>query len=151
MAEIEIIPRPVDHPDALAMIAGSEAELASIYAPEHRYAFSPDELIAAHVHFVVVCRGGSPIGCGGMAPLDGYGELKRIFTDPAARGTGIGRRIVAVLEAEAKGRALPLMRLETGEASPDALALYEKCGYRRIGPFGSYRDNGSSVFMEKAL
>jgi putative acetyltransferase len=59
--------------------------------------------------------------------------------------------VVAALEAEARARALPLMRLETGEASTGALALYTRIGYCRRGPFGKYRENGSSVFMEKAL
>jgi putative acetyltransferase len=43
------------------------------------------------------------------------------------------------------------MRLETGEASPAALAAYARLGYRRPGPFGAYVENGSSIFMEKAL
>ncbi|RMF38054.1 MAG: GNAT family N-acetyltransferase, partial [Alphaproteobacteria bacterium] len=46
---------------------------------------------------------------------------------------------------------LPLLRLETGEDSPDALAFYAKSGFARRGPFGEYRENGSSVFMEKRL
>lgn len=141
----------VEHPDALAMIGASEAELSSIYAPEHRYAFSPEQLVAAGVHFVVAYAGERPVGCGGLALLEGYGELKRIFALAETRGRGIGRRIVAALEAEARARRMSLMRLETGEASHDALALYTRCGYTRIGPFGAYVENGSSVFMEKAL
>ena len=31
------------------------------------------------------------------------------------------------------------------------LALYRRLGYREIGPFGAYEDNGSSIFMEKPL
>jgi len=138
-------------PDALDLIAQSEEELAGLYAPEHRYAFSPDELLSANVVFVVGYLDGAPVACGGVAPCDGYGELKRIFTTRSARGTGLARRIVAALEDEARAFGAPIMRLETGHASPDALALYSRLGYREIGPFGSYEDNGSSVFMEKAL
>jgi putative acetyltransferase len=148
---IAVAPCAVDHPDALRLIGESEAEQAAIYAPEVRYAFSPEQLVAANVHFIVARINGAAVGCGGMAPLDGYGELKRVFTTRAARGLGVGRAVVAALEAEARRRLLPLMRLETGEASPDALALYAACGYARRGPFGAYVENGSSVFMEKAL
>lgn len=140
-----------DHPDALAMIAGSEAELASIYRPEVRSAFSPEQLIESGTAFVVARRDGVPLGCGGVAPLDGYGELKRIYVAPEARGTGVAKAIVARLEDIARGRGFPIMRLETGEASPEALALYARLGYVRRGPFGAYVENGSSIFMEKRL
>ncbi|MFN3614339.1 MAG: GNAT family N-acetyltransferase [Rubrimonas sp.] len=139
-----------DHPDALALIALSEAEQAAIYPPEVRHAFSPDQLIAAGVIFLVASDG-APLGCGGVAPLDGYGELKRIFTVRAARGAGVASAIVRALENEALALGLRTMRLETGNRSPAALRLYGRLGYARRGPFGGYAENGSSVFMEKRL
>jgi putative acetyltransferase len=139
-----------DHPDALALIALSEAEQAAIYPPEVRHAFSPEQLIAAGAVFLLA-EDGAPLGCGGVTSLAGYGELKRIFTVQAARGRGVAAAIVLALEAEALAMGLSLMRLETGEQSHAALRLYERMGYARCGPFGGYADNGSSVFMEKRL
>lgn len=138
-------------PDALALIAGSEAELASIYPAEVRFAFSPEQLTASRTVFLVAYRDGQPVGCGGLAPLDGYGELKRIFVPVEARGQGIAGAIVTALEAEARALGLPLVRLETGHASPAAISAYSRLGYARCGPFGDYVENGSSVFMEKHL
>ncbi|MEM1298835.1 MAG: GNAT family N-acetyltransferase [Pseudomonadota bacterium] len=137
--------------DALAMIGESEAELAALYAPEHRYAFSPEQLLDVDVRFLTAYRDEKPIGCGGIAPCEGYGELKRIFVTISLRGQGIAARIVGALEDVARQDGYDLVRLETGLASPDALALYRKLGYREIAPFGTYVDNGSSVFMEKTL
>ncbi len=137
--------------DALAMIAESEAELAALYPPEVRYAFSPEQLTEAQVRFLTVYRDGKVIGCGGMAPCEGYGELKRVFVTRSARGKGVAAQIVAGLEDLGRAEGFNVMRLETGLASPDALALYRKLGYREIGAFGAYEENGSSVFMEKAL
>ncbi len=137
--------------DALAMIAESEAELAALYPPEVRYAFSPEQLTEAQVRFLTVYRDGKVIGCGGMAPCEGYGELKRVFVTRSARGKGVAAQIVAGLEDLGRAEGFSVMRLETGLASPDALALYRKLGYREIGAFGAYEENGSSVFMEKAL
>ncbi|MDF2232040.1 GNAT family N-acetyltransferase [Albimonas sp. CAU 1670] len=142
---------PVDSPEALELIAGSEEELASIYPPEVRFAFSPRQLIDAQVHFVVARVDGVPAACGGFAPLAGYGELKRMFTRKDFRGRRLAGAILEALEAEARARGLPLMRLETGEASPEAIRAYERAGYARRGPFGDYEENGSSVFMEKRL
>lgn len=138
-------------PDALGLIAKSEAELASIYPAEVRYAFSPYELIDAGVAFIVGYSDDAPVACGGVAFLDGYAELKRIFVDQSKRGKGLAAQIVAALEDIARTEGRPLMRLETGEASPEAIRAYEKLGYHRRGPFGAYEENGSSVFMEKAL
>jgi putative acetyltransferase len=148
---IAVARTPVDHPDALRLIGESEAELAALYPPEHRSAFSPEQLIAAGVIFLLARREGAALGCGGLAPLDGYGELKRIFTTRAARGGGVARAVLAGLEAEARALGLDLLRLETGHRSPEAIALYARCGYARRGPFGGYVENGSSVFMEKRL
>lgn len=151
MPQFDIRPVRPDAPEALALIAGSEAELASLYIPEHRFAFSPQELIDAGVVFLIARVDGVPVACGGIAPLDGYAELKRIYVVPERRGTGAAPAILAALEDEARRLGLPIARLETGEASPAAIGLYAREGYARRGPFGSYAENGSSVYMEKAL
>jgi putative acetyltransferase len=44
-----------------------------------------------------------------------------------------------------------MLRLETGIKQEPAIRLYESAGFRRRGPFGSYRDDPLSVFMEKPL
>lgn len=44
-----------------------------------------------------------------------------------------------------------LVRLETGRAQPEAIALYTKFGYKHIDPFGEYVNCPSSVCMEKEL
>ncbi|WP_118137772.1 GNAT family N-acetyltransferase [Oceanicella sp. SM1341] len=138
-------------PEALELIAGSEAELAALYPAEVRFAFSPQELVDAGVRFLVAWRDGVALGCGGVAPCAGYGELKRMYVRPEGRGSGVAPALLARLEEIAAGLALPLMRLETGADSTAAIGLYAKCGYRRRGPFGAYTENGSSVFMEKPL
>ena len=138
-------------PDALAMIHESEEELASIYPPEVRYAFSPQQLTDAGVAFLVAYQDGAAIGCGGVALYDEFAELKRIFVTKAARGARVAAKIVDELEAIALAKGREIARLETGEASPGAIRLYERIGYARRGPFGDYVENGSSVFMEKRL
>ncbi len=138
-------------PDALAMIAESEAELASIYPPEVRYAFSPEQLTDAGVEFLVAYRNGAPVGCGGCALYEGFAELKRIFVTKSARGTRIAVTIVDGLEDVARRSGRSIVRLETGEDSPEAIRLYDRIGYIRRAPFADYVENGSSVFMEKTL
>ncbi len=74
-----------------------------------------------------------------------------MYVDPAARGLGVGRKILAALEAAALERGIRLLRLETGIHNTEALALYRACGFNDRGPFGEYGPDPLSVFMEKQV
>lgn len=141
---------PMD-PKALVLIDGSETEQAALYPPELRSAFSPEQLVAADVRFFIACDGGEPVTCGGYAHCGDFAELKRIYVAPAFRGAGWADALITTCEDHARQEGLGWMRLETGKASPAAVRLYTKLGYLPCGPFGSYRENGSSIFMEKQL
>lgn len=138
--------------DALALIDGSEAALREVYTPDECFAYSPQELAAPNVRFYVARDAdGVPMGCVAAADMGEYVEVKRLFVRPEAQGTGLGRKLMAHLEAEALATGHRLVRLETGDLLVAACALYERIGYARRGPFGDYEDVAASTFMEKAL
>jgi putative acetyltransferase len=93
------------------------------------------------------------VGCGALVinREGGSAELKRMFVDPAARGRGVARALLKLIEEQAQSLGLRRILLETGVKSIEALALYRRHGYRERGPFGSYRPDPLSVFMEKQL
>ena len=102
--------------------------------------------------FLVARSTGRAVGCGAMLrDPRGWGEIKRMFVTAEARGEKIGARILAELEHIAAAEGLRLLRLETGIHSAAALATYRRAGYRECPPFGDYRPDPWSVFMEKAL
>lgn len=109
------------------------------------------ELSARHVTFFVASDGAVAVGCAALAVMGRYGEVKSLFVDPAARGRGVGRQLLAHLEAVARARPLTALRLETGTDLIPARALYETCGFLICAPFGSYPDSPASIFMEKRL
>ena len=74
-----------------------------------------------------------------------------MYVMPEFRGLQLGRRMLEELEARARSSGLQVARLETGVAQPEALGLYERAGYQRRGPFGSYPEDPLCVFMEKSL
>jgi ribosomal protein S18 acetylase RimI-like enzyme len=55
----------------------------------------------------------------------------------AARGLGIGRRLLGALEAEAHDLALTTLRLETNDSLHEAIALYRSAGFREVAAFSS--------------
>ena len=67
------------------------------------------------------------------------------------RGNGLAKLIMCELEAHLKQRGIGVARLETGIYQPEAIGLYEKLGYEIRGPFGAYKPDPLSVFMEKRL
>ena len=75
--------------------------------------------------------------------------IARMFTIPGYRGRGIAGRLLAFLESEARSRGCQQFMLETGFRQTEAIALYERFGYQRCGPFGDYAEDANSVFMAK--
>ncbi|MEJ6000850.1 GNAT family N-acetyltransferase [Paucibacter soli] len=141
-----------DQPEVIALIAELDAYQDQLYPPECRYALDLASLKQAHVLFAVARDGaGRAIGCGAVVLEPDYGELKRMFVSPHSRGLGVARRLLAALESAAAARGCGLLTLETGPYQPEALAFYAALGYQRRGPFGSYRDDPLSVFMQKEL
>ena len=74
-----------------------------------------------------------PVGCGAVKLRTG--EVKRMWVAPAARGLGVGRRILGELEQHARRRGLGLLRLETNATLREAAGLYRSAGYVEVDPF----------------
>lgn len=138
-------------PEGRALIAASQAYLASLYPPEHNHYLSVEELAAPHIAFWIAGAAGEALGCVALARMQDYGEVKSLWVEPAARGRGLGEALMATLETEARAQGLPWLRLETGDTLEAAHRLYARCGFAICGPFGAYREGPHSVFMEKRL
>lgn len=141
-----------NQPDVIALIAELDAYQDTLYPPEARYALDLASLSQPNVIFAVGRDAvGQAVACGAIVLTPEFGELKRMFVSPAARGQGLAKRLLAALEAEAAARGCTQVMLESGPYQLEALALYGRCGYTRRGPYGDYADDPLSVFMEKRL
>ena len=138
-------------PDVEALLLEARATLRALYPPASCHGLDLDAYARPEVALFVARQGGVAVGCGAFQRHGGgSAEVKSMFVVPAARGRGIGRRILAAIEDALRGR-VAMLRLETGIRQDPAIRLYESAGFRRRGPFGSYRDDPESVFMEKPL
>lgn len=151
-----------DQPEVRALLAALDGYLASLYPPQANHILELDELLTPEVSFFVarsVDEGGRPVGTAALRRMAGepqtrgvpYGEIKRMYVDPARRGQRIGVALLDALEGEIRAAGLALALLETGRDQFEAVRLYERRGYQRRAAFAGYPDNGLSLFMEKAL
>jgi DNA-binding MarR family transcriptional regulator/GNAT superfamily N-acetyltransferase len=88
--------------------------------------------------FLVASLHGEPVGCGGLRFREGEPtDIKRMWVSEAVRGLGLGRRILAELEACAQAHGAHAVRLETNRALTEAVAMYRAAGYREVAAFNT--------------
>jgi GNAT superfamily N-acetyltransferase len=140
--------------EAQELIAALNAELSGRY-PEPgatHFRLDRDEVSDGRGAFVVASKSGRPVGCGAIRRIDQHtGELKRMYVRPQERGRGIGRALVRALETEALALGLTRLVLETGVRQTEAIALYQRCGFNDIPPYGEYVESPLSLCMAKDL
>jgi putative acetyltransferase len=149
-----IAPEPLTSPDVQALIARLNAELTASYPnPEDNFFELSDEQVDGRRGVLLLAKaGGEPVGCGALRRLDpATGEIKRMYVAPAARGAGVGARILAELERHARALGIRRLLLETGERQAAAVRLYERAGFVPIPCFGEYAAAPLSLCMGKEL
>jgi putative acetyltransferase len=147
-------PEPFDSPDVEALCLAQQAEMHGIYGeadigPTRE---APMFQLPDGVFLVLRDDDGRAVGCGGIARFDAtHGEVKRMYVVPAARGRGLGRRLLEELEAQARALGYTAVVLETGDRQREALGLYESSGYERIPCYPPYDTRALSLCFEKRL
>ena len=109
-----------------------------------------DDLAPPHGLLLVAHGNGDVLGCAGLRLLPGrLGEVTRVFVAPAARGRGLGSRLLNCLEEHARRHRVSTLRLDTRRDLIEARRLYARHGYREVPPFshGPYADH----WFEKTL
>ena len=141
-----------NQPVVIQLIEELDAYQKPLYPAESHHGIDMDALCQPKVLFAVIRNDdGSAIGCGAVVLEPEYGELKRMFIRPEHRGQGLSKRLLAFLEEQARAKRCNVFTLETGIYQPEALALYERSGYKRCAPFGNYKPDPMSVFMMKKV
>ncbi|WP_338013551.1 GNAT family N-acetyltransferase [Saccharothrix sp. ALI-22-I] len=100
--------------------------------------------------FFVGRRDGVVRGCVGFRMVGPEtAELKRMFVDPGARGTGGGAVLLAAAERAAVSLGAAAIRLDTRADLVEARALYARHDYREVPAFND--DRYAEHWFEKRL
>jgi putative acetyltransferase len=150
------IQRIVDprHAQAALLVAESRTYLGALYPQESNHAEALESLTTGDSAFFMAGVDNTPAACGAVkfvTAADSYAEIKSLFVREPYRGNDLATELMVSLEAFARNQGFTVVRLEAGPRQPEALSLYRKLGYYDRGPFGPYRDDPLSVFMEKHL
>ncbi|MFC3852903.1 GNAT family N-acetyltransferase [Salinispirillum marinum] len=129
-------------------------DMRSVSPPESKHALDLEGLRAPDITFWSLYDGDQLVGCAALKELDvDHGEVKSMRVKASVRGQGIGSKLVSHVVQEAMNRQYRSIALETGSMPffEPARALYLKHGFSYCGPFGSYKEDPYSVFMELRL
>lgn len=144
---------PLDGRDARRLLEAFRKEVVEIYpswSPAVGPTAVPQEFESPGGTFLIVYTDGEAVGCGGFKRLDvRTAEIKRMYVAPAARGRGLGRRILDRLETGARSAGYVSIRLDTGDRLPAAIELYRSAGYREIPDYNG--NPTASHWFEKPL
>jgi putative acetyltransferase len=140
-----------DPEQAEHLLRASHALMQSLFPAESNHFLPLNALRAPNIHFLIARHNDAVKGCAACKDYPGYSEVKSMFVDPSARGLGIGEALLSRLISDAKTRGVSQLRLETGNSLHAAHRLYNRSGFTDRGPFGDYRDDPLSLFMECAI
>src|SRR5689334_10692139 len=112
-----------------AYVAELDRRFPRGFDPGRSISAFPDELRPPAGVMVLASLDGEPVGCGAVKfHVHGPSEIKRMWVAPAARGLGLGRRLLTALEQRSI-TSNPVVQLETNAALEEAIRLYRSSGY----------------------
>jgi putative acetyltransferase len=140
----------VSRPQVLALLEEHLRNMYELSPPGQVFAFDASALRAPGVTFWTAWHDDLLVGCAALKELSPtQGEIKSMRTPASLRRHGAGRALLTHVLQVSRARGYRDVYLETGR-HPDfmpAQSLYRSVGFRECGPFGTYKENGNSVFM----
>jgi len=149
-----IVEGELDKPDVVALLRAHLENMQSISPPESTHALDLSGLQGAEITFWTLRDGPDLMGCGALKELSpDQGEIKSMRTVAAHLRKGVAAKLLEHIIGVARDRGYRNVSLETGsmEEFKPAHRLYERHGFSFCGPFGPYREDPNSVFMELVL
>nr|WP_297175659.1 GNAT family N-acetyltransferase [uncultured Agathobaculum sp.] len=134
----------VTDPDLCALIRAGRSAAGKKYMPQH----APDSMACAVVAYIA----GKPVGCGCWRAYDPVSaEIEQMYVCPACRRQGAADGMLPALEQHAAASGCHRAVLAAGADMPEAIALFQKHGYRLMPNYGDFAGDNLCVCMEKEI
>jgi putative acetyltransferase len=121
---VELVSDATD--DVRALIGELDRILSTEYPSEQRHGLALDAIFAPGIRYFLARSNGRAVGCGALAFLAGFAEVKHMYVRDVARGRGVAQALLARIEAEARAAGFGLLMLETGVRQTSALRFYQR-------------------------
>jgi ribosomal protein S18 acetylase RimI-like enzyme len=161
-----VVPESADMPPAPASLRvrrAASSDLDDLVALEQR-SFSSDRLSRAQYRrhldsdsaLVLVASANHHLFLGSAVLFfrkrSAVARLYSLAARPEARGQGVGAALLEAAAMAARRRGSRALRLEVRTDNAAAIVLYERHGFRRIGRYARYYQDGTDAWRyEKAL
>ncbi len=147
---IEVRRAPATGAEARMLMRELSDTLSEISGSSGAAGFCLDDVAGPRAAFAIAYQEGAPVGCGAIRALDeDTAELKRMYARRGGRG--VGRNLLAFLEAEAARLGYRAIALETRRVNEKAVRFYLANGYGICENYGKYANRPEAVCFRKEL
>jgi GNAT superfamily N-acetyltransferase len=151
---VEYVRVALTDPEVVPLLTGLHREYETRYghgAGESVHDVNASEFDGPTGAFLVLLDGDVTVAGGGIRRVDGVTvEVKRMWTNPDYRRQGHAMRVLRELAGLATQLGYRRVRLETGHAQPEALALYRRLGFAEIDSYGPY-ENATAFELDLSM
>jgi GNAT superfamily N-acetyltransferase len=151
---MRVIETSPDAPGTAELLAAYFTERVDGFTAGRYRVASPDpaQFVAPGVFLRIEEDDGAPLACGGLREIEPDGgrrmEVKHLYVAPAARGSGLGRRLLRRLEAHARREGASWLVLDTNRSLEAAAGLYASSGFVPVPPFND-NPNATDWFAKR--
>jgi GNAT superfamily N-acetyltransferase len=118
---------------------------------EHELEHLDEEYAPPSGAFLLAQEDGGYLGCIGLRQhASGIGEIKRLYTAPAARGKKVGRLLAEAIVVVARQRQYRQLLLDTLPFMTEAQTLYASLGFKPTAPY-RFNPVAGTQFLELTL
>jgi putative acetyltransferase len=141
-----------DQAEIYPLIQALDQALDAQYEGFCNYRLDVSALLSPQIRFFVAREQASKkvLGIGAVRFNEGFAEVKRMYSIPEARGTGVGEAILVNILDAIRSEGETVARLETGDKLVAAVGLYKKYGFTHIPAFGEYQATADTSYCMEA-
>lgn len=148
---LKLVRTDSNNPDFKKLVEKLDTYLQITDGDEHEF-YNQFNSISVLKHVVVAYQNNAAVACGAFKTFNNSSvEIKRMFTLPEYRKTGIAESILTELEKWAKDLSFEYTVLETGKRQIEAVNFYKKNNYNVMPNYGQYMNKENSLCFKKLL